>query len=132
MHEELKRITETVFRSVLSVSAAQGGTFRLLITARVGEAEKPLLMVGNAHSEGKEGHVIAVFNPDEDLMMQVLAGIIYDSSFLIPGNASLKELVKGKCDVMIHLQMDADTKNGVREISSYESRTPKAAKFKIQ
>ena len=132
MHEELKRITETVFRSVLSVSAAQGGTFRLLITARVGEAEKPLLMVGNAHSEGEEGHVIAVFNPDEDLMVQVLAGIIYDSSFLIPGNTSLKELVKGKCDAMIHLQMDTDTNNGVREISSYESRTPKAAKFKIQ
>ena len=125
MLEELKIITEKLFRSVLSISAKNSGTFRLLITARIGEMEKPLLIVGNAHSDIEDGHVIAVFNPDEDIIENVYAGCVYMGD-------QLKDIVGGKCDAMLDLWIDAYKKDSVSEISSYKSRTPKDAKFKIQ
>ena len=44
----------------------------------------------------------------------------------------LKDIVGGKCDAMLDLWIDAYKKDSVSEISSYKSRTPKDAKFKIQ
>lgn len=125
MHEELKKTAVSVFDSVLKASAAHGGTFRLLITAKVGETEKPLLLIGNAHSDVEDGHVISILNPDESLLAEVDAGCAYSSD-------RLKEIVGGKCDAMLELWIDAYKKEGVSELSRYKAREPKAAKFSIR
>jgi hypothetical protein len=83
MHEEMKKISVSIFDSVLKVSAAHGGTFRILITAKIDGIEKPLLLVGNAHSDVEDGHIISVLNPDQNLLDQVIAGCAYPGDHLM-------------------------------------------------
>lgn len=125
MFEQLTKITVDVFRAVLGASAASAGTFRILITAKVGNEEKPMLLVGNAHGQIEDGHIIAIFNPDEAILGKVIADCAY-----APG--SLKEKISGKCDAMIELWVDAYKTDGVSEISRYKSTEQKPAKFIIK
>ena len=91
----VKEIAESVFRSVLKVSADSQGTFRLIISAKIDNEEKPLLILGNAHGEIEDGHCIAILNPDEDILSdeRVIAGSSYAGD-------TLKNLVQGRCDLM--------------------------------
>src|SRR5688572_6741997 len=100
MFEDLTRIAVDVFKIILRSSAESGGTFRVLITAKVGNEEKPLLLVGNAHGHIEDGHVIAVWNPDRTILEKVEGGVAYASGLL-------KELVSGNCDAMLELWIDA-------------------------
>lgn len=125
MTDEIKKIAVRLFESVLGVSADHGGTFRLLVTAQVGEVDKPLLVLGNAHRKVEDGHCIAILNPNKDLLDKVTAGCSYMGS-------SLKDIVAGNCDAMIELWIDAYKKDGVCEISTYNSRSPQPAKFSIE
>lgn len=125
MIQQLTDIAVGIFRPVLSVSAESGGTFRILITARVNGEEKPLLLIGNAHSRIEDGHVIAVLNPDAAIVEKLIAGCAYSASLL-------KSEVAGKCDGMVHLWIDAYKNDGVSEISRYKAKTPKPPKFEIR
>ena len=127
MFDKLTKIAVDIFKVVLISSAENGGTFRILITAKVveEEEEKPLLLVGNAHSRIEDGHVIAVFNPDQEILKSLVAGCAY-----APG--LLKQEVSGKCDAMIELWIDAYKTDGVSKISKYQARQPKPAKFEVR
>lgn len=125
MINEIKEIAVNVFSTLLRVSADHDGTFRLLLTVQVGEFTKPLLILGNAHRKIEDGHCIAILNPDNDVLDQVIAGCAYMGS-------SLKDVIQGKCDAMIELWIDAYKKDGVSEISKYQSRSPQPPKFNIK
>jgi hydroxyethylthiazole kinase-like sugar kinase family protein len=124
MLDEMKKIAVNIFSNILPLSAAHHGTFRLLITAKIAGAEKPILIVGNAHSDVEDGHIIAVLNPDEDILNKIVAGCAY--------GGLLKNIVSGKCDAMLDLWVDAYKTDGVSELSSYKAREPKPAKFTIR
>ncbi|MGE0086574.1 MAG: hypothetical protein AB7S75_19375 [Desulfococcaceae bacterium] len=83
------------------------------------------LIVGNAHREVEDGHCIAIINPDESLLTQVVAGCAYTGD-------TLKNIVKGKCDLMIEIWIDVYKKDGVSEISRYQSRNMEPAKFTVK
>ncbi len=125
MKERIKEVAIQLFKSVLLISTSHQGTFRLIVSVSIDNATKPLLLVGNAHSEVEDGHCIAILNPEESLMGEVVAGCTY------MGN-TLKNIVRGKCDAMVDLWIDAYKKDGVIVISSYTSREPKSARFKVK
>ena len=125
MKEKVKEIAVSLFKSVLKISSDQHGTFRLIVTAKIQDEDKPLLILGNAHSEIEDGHCIAILNPDKSILNKVVAGCSYPAD-------SLKEIVGGKCDLTVDLWIDAYKTNGVSEISSYKARNPKPAQFKVE
>ena len=125
MKKKIKEVSIHLFNSVLTISANQHGTFRLLVTIQIDDQSKPLFIVGNAHSEIEDGHCIAVLNPEKSLMNEVIAGCAYTGS-------SLKGIVQGKCDAMVELWIDAYKTDGVGEISSYTSRAPQNARFEVK
>lgn len=127
MIDRLQEVTATLFLSVLSVSADHQGTFRLLVTSKIDNEEKPLLIVGNAHSQVEDGHVIALLNPTPELVAseKIAAGTAYPLGLL-------KEIVAGQCDAMIELWIDAYKDNKVSRIERYVSRSPQPARFHIR
>lgn len=120
MLDQIKGITVSLFNAVLRGSADHGGTLRLFITAKANGEKKPLLVVGNAHSQVEDGHCIAIWTTEERLSTEVIAGCAYT------GN-SLKEVVRSKCGAMVELWIDAYKKDGVNTISKYEANDPKPA-----
>lgn len=121
MKDQLTKIADSVFRTLLPVSAEERGIFRLLITVNVDGAAKPLLIVGNAHPRIEDGDCIAVLNPDRALLEEVSGGVAY--------GGGIKEIVQGKCDAMVHLWIEAYGANETTVIYSYTSRTPSPPKF---
>ena len=125
MIENVKQIAVDLFGCILKASADDNGTFKVLVTAKIGDSAKPLLLVGNAHSRIEDGHCIVVLNPNESLFNDVSAGCVYYGD-------TLKDIVLGKCDLMLELWIDAYKKDSVVEISRYQSREVKPAKFSIK
>lgn len=123
MIEQLTKIADTVFRNLLPISAKESGIFRLLMTVDIDGAAKPLLIVGNAHSQIEDGDCIAVLNPDHDLLSELHGGVAY--------MAGLKEIVSGRCDAMVHLWIEAYGSNETSVLYKYLSRSPSAAKFRV-
>lgn len=125
MLDELQEAASTIFLSILRSSATQNGQFRLVMNSKIVDAEKPLLIVGHAHSHIEDGHVIAVLNPDKSLT---------SSNHPIIGASTelLKEIVSGKCDAMIELWIDAYKEDGITRMSSYKSRTPMDARYEVR
>lgn len=64
--EQVKKTAVSSFHNILRASADHNGRFRMVMTTRTGGAEKPLLIVGNAHGIVEDGHCIAVLNPDKE------------------------------------------------------------------
>jgi hypothetical protein len=123
--EEVKEISVNIFNTILKSSADSAGTFRVLMTAKIEEKEKPLLVVGNAHASFEDGHCIAVLNPDENVLDKVQGGVHYHGGLL-------KETVQGKCDLMIELWIDAYKEDGVSVMGKYQARGGKEAKFEVR
>jgi hypothetical protein len=61
-------------KSVMTIGPDDDATFRMLITAKVGEELKPLLLLDNAHRKFDDGHCIAILNPGADLVDKLGAG----------------------------------------------------------
>ena len=124
---QLQELAASLFLSVLKISADHQGRFRLLVTAKVNGEEKPLLIVGNAHGQVEDGHVIAILNPTEELALsnKIVAGTTYTFGLL-------KKIVSGQCDAMVELWVDAYKDNKVRPIERYVSRSPQPPRFKIR
>ena len=123
MKDRVREIAVNLFKATLVESAEYQGTFRLLITAKIGDENKPLLILGNAHSAVEDGHCIAILNPSEELLNKVVAGCSY--------GATLKEIVQGECDLMLDIWIDA-YKEGVSILSTYQAKTLSPSKFKIK
>lgn len=125
MLSALQGVTLDVLGSLIKYSGSQG-KFQSTLTLRLGDVDKPVLIVGTAHGlPHEDGDAIAVLNPDPDLVEGLHAGTGYSG-------AILKEIVSGKCDAMIHVWLDAYKKDGGSVIGKYVSRTMKDAKFEVR
>lgn len=122
--EIVKQAAVSFFRSILPFSAAHNGTFKALLSVRVGEEVKPLLLLGNAHSKIEDGHCIAVLNPDTDIVDSLIAGCAYSGG-------ALKWNVAKRCDVALDVWIDVYKEDGVIVGARYRSRNPQQAKFAV-
>lgn len=114
MLDEIQKAALPIFLSVLRASADHGGHFRLLVTSKIDDDRKPLLIVGSAHGQVEDGHLIAVLNPTKalaDASSNLIAGCAYT-----PGG--LKDIVSGKCDAMVELWIDAYKNDKVTRLAS--------------
>ena len=68
MKDRIEELATQLFKSVLQVSTTHQGTFRLVVSVLIDNDTKPLLLIGNAHSEVEDGHCIAILNPVESVM----------------------------------------------------------------
>ena len=126
MKDRVKQIAESIFRAVLKVNADNQGTFRVIISVKVSDEIKPLLILGNAHGKIEDGTCIAILNPDEDLLSdsRVIADSIYYGD-------TLKTLVRDRCDLMLRLWIDIHETDNIKEVSGYVSKNPQLAKFEV-
>ena len=122
--ETVKQVAVSFFRSILPFSAAHNGTFKALLSVRVGDEVKPLLLIGNAHSKIEDGHCIAVLNPDMELVDSLVAGCGYERS-------TLKWEGAKRCGVALDVWIDAYKTDGVFVGTRYRSRNPQPAKFAV-
>ena len=104
--ERVTAIAVSHFLAVLSASADHQAPYKILLTIQVGEEQKPLLLVGTAHGAVEDGSVIAVLNPDQDLVDKLNGGWGCNS-------AVFREAVAKKCDLALSLWIDAYKPNGV-------------------
>jgi hypothetical protein len=123
MKEQLTKIADSMFRTLLPLSAEEHGNFRLLMSVNVDGAPKPLLIVGAAHPRIEDGDCIAVLNPDPELMDELAGGVAY--------GGRLNEIVQGKCDAMVHLWIEAYGRKPTDVLYSYTCIAPSSAKFKV-
>lgn len=124
--EEIKQAAVSSFRNILRASADHNGRFRMVMTTRAGGADKPLLIVGNAHGVVEDGHCIAILNPDKELVDLIKPGCAY-------GKQGLKEIVSKRCDLALDLWIDSykEPEHAVSVISRYRARQPSPAKFAV-
>ena len=126
MQEQLERIAEKYFKLTVEENPNNSGTFKYLIPMQVDGETKPLLLLGNAHGlPFEDGHCIAVLNPDEGLTGKLIPGCAYSSG-------QLKEIVQGKCDMMLDLFIETYKNNPINLLAKYKNRSPQAAKFRIR
>lgn len=122
--DKVKTIAVSHFVSVLTASPEMDGLFRSLLTVEVDGERKPLLLVGNAHGRIEDGHIIAILNPDQELLDQIVPGCAYNGFIL-------KEILAGRCDLALDLWVDAYKVNGVAECIRYVARQVRPAAFKV-
>lgn len=75
--------------------------FRATFTMFVADKPMPVLVLGVADGSGEDGDAVGILNPDQELL-EVLGPNI--------SQASIKELVTGRCDGMVHVFYEAYTK----------------------
>ena len=121
--EQIKQVAVSTFLAILKNNAGDNGKFRMLLTVKVGDEIKPLLLIGTAHSRVEDGHVLAVLNPDSELC-DTLSSSGYYSSLL-------KEVVGKRCDAALGLWIDAYKKDDACVTGKYLSKTAKPAKFAV-
>lgn len=122
--EQIKQTAVNHFLGVLNSSADHNAPFRSLVTTKVGDSIKPLLLIGTAHSKVEDGHCMAFLNPDESLVNELTAGCGY-------GRMHLKEIVAKRCDLMLDVWIDAYREDGVTITSQYKARNAQPAKFAV-
>ena len=124
--EQVKQTAVSSFHNILRASAHHNGRFRMVLTTRAGDTDKPLLIVGNAHGVVEDGHCIAILNPDKELADLIRPGCAY-------GVGGLKEIVSKRCDLALDLWIDAykGPEHAVSVIARYKSRKPQPAKFVV-
>jgi len=124
--EQVKQTAVSSFRNILRASAHHNGRFRMVLTTRTGDDDKPLLIVGNAHGVVEDGHCIAIQNPDKDLADLIRPGCAY-------GIGGLKEIVSKRCDLALDLWIDAykEPEHAVSIVARYKARNPQPAKFVV-
>ncbi|MEE8056895.1 MAG: hypothetical protein V3T17_03525 [Pseudomonadales bacterium] len=124
--KKIEKISVSIFGTMLEHSVDQKGSFRVVLNAVINSDEaKPLLLLGNAHRNFEDGNVIAILNPDRDLLNEMSANVGYSGSIL-------KEIVAKRCDIMVQFWIDAYKKNASSILDSYQSKTPQASKFQVK
>ena len=122
--ERVTAIAVTHFLAAVSASADHQAPFKFLLTIQVGDEHKPLLLVGTAHGVVEDGSIIAVLNPDGDLV-EKLSGSWGCNS------AVLREAVAKKCDLALSMWIDAYRPDGVCLSTRYVARETMPAKFAV-
>lgn len=121
--EQIKQVAVSTFLAILKNNAGDNGKFRMLLTVKVGDEIKPMLLLGTAHSRVEDGHVLAVLNPDRELC-DTLSSSGYDSSLL-------KEVVRKGCDAALGLWIDAYQPDSVTVTGKYLAQESKPSKFAV-
>lgn len=123
MKHQLTTVAESLFRTILRVSAEENGIFRALLTVNLDGTPKPLLVVGSVHPRIEDGECIAVLNPTRDLSEELRGGVAY--------GGGIREIVQGRCDAMVNLWIDAYGRSATSVLYSYASRAPSLARFEV-
>jgi hypothetical protein len=124
--EQIQKVAVNTFLAILPASADDNAAFRMLLTVKVGDEVKPLLLIGNVHGKIEDGHVLAVLNPDKELCEQFIAGVAYTHGIL-------KEIVAKRCDLAILFWIDAYMKvNPVKVYTKYQAKESKPSKFVVK
>jgi len=123
---QLEKIAKEQLLVALQNSPVHNGRFRCLITSEIDDKPTPILMVGNAHRQFQDGHVIAVSNPSQNVMERLSAGCGYFRSHL-------KEIVKGECDEMVHIWVIASGPE-LRFLkgAAYKTRKPRTTDVEVR
>lgn len=122
MKNKVTEIAYGIFNTLLVSSDNNDTPFYALIDINVDGVIKPLLILGLTHPSHEDGRVIAILNPDTDLVSRLSAMCGYDDQII-------KEIVSQKCDLMVSFWVDAYKADPVPYVFSYKSRTPSTAKF---
>lgn len=125
MKKEIEEIVIDIFISTLRCTGIGDSMYRNIISINKDGFLKPLLIVGNAitkHDCRGYGSAIAILNPDIDLLSEINSSNDCDIF-------KLKRSVRGRCDLMLYLQMDAYKHK--RTISYYRARNTSPAKFAV-
>lgn len=124
--KQIQQTAVNAFLAFLPASAADNGVFRVLLTAKVDDEVKPLLLIGNAHCRVEDGHCLAVLNPDRELCDRLVAGCAYTHGIL-------KEIVAKRCDLALFVWIDAYMKaSPVKVVTKYQAKEAKPAKFVVR
>jgi hypothetical protein len=116
--ERVKFIAVKHFIAVLGSSADHQAPFKSLITIDIEGKHMRLLLTGTAHGVVEDGSIIAVLNPDQELVDKLSGGWGCNS-------AIFREAVAKKCDLALNIWVDAYKPNGVCLITQYVSREPR-------
>lgn len=123
----IERLTDAatdIFLGALK-HTAHGGHFKGLFTLNVDDVPKPVLLVGSAHGSHEDGQVIAVLNPDREVIDRLTPGVGYHG-------AVLKEMVAGKCDAMVQVWIDAYKVDRFTVLEKYSARVSAGPKFDVK
>jgi hypothetical protein len=124
--EQIKQVAVNTFLAILPASGDDNAAFRMLMTVKVGDEVKPLLLIGNVHGKIEDGHILAALNPDKELCERFVAGVAYTHGIL-------KEIVAKRCDLAILFWIDAYMKvNPVKVYTKYEAKKAMPSKFVVQ
>lgn len=124
MKQKITDITKQVFDSILKVSAGTSGKFKLIVMAKFEDEVKPILIIGNAHSDIEDGHSITIVNPEQSLTSELIPGCSYPKDLL-------KKIVQGRCDAMVELFTETYKTEPPTELSSYFAKNPQPARFTV-
>lgn len=111
---QIQQVATDVLTGVLKSSPSDDAGIKTLVSTEIEGQQKQLLIVGNTHRLFNDANCIAILNPDESLASKIRPGVAY-----MPG--VLKEMVSGRCDSMVQLQMIGKDS---RITTSYRRRSP--------
>jgi hypothetical protein len=124
--KKIQEVAVKTFLAIMPASADDDGAFRMLMTVKVDDEMKPLLLIGNAHGRVEDGHCLAVLNPDPDLCTRLVAGCAYTHGIL-------REIVSTHCDLALFLWIDAYQKvKPVKVFTKYQAEAAMPAKFEVR
>ena len=119
--QQLQAMSAGILKSVIAAAPASDGTFRMTVTVQLGNAVKPLLIMGKAHRQYDDGRCLAILNPDKGLLSEFSPEVGYEP-------ITVKELVAGRCDAMIYFWLVGDR---VDTMGSYRARHRRPATFVV-
>lgn len=122
--DQVQKSAAGFLQSVSLMNTGPQAPFKILISVTVDGEAKPLLLVGNVHSDYRDGFAVAVLNPDPDLLDLFQAGVGY-------GKWAIREFVAQRCDLalLVWIIGSDDETGSVRRC--YRARSPQPAKFAI-
>lgn len=123
--KQIEQIAVNTFLAILRASTENNSGFRILITTTIDGEMKPLLLIGSAHGGIKDGHVVAVLNPDKELCDELQACCGYTQN-------NLEKIVAKRCDMMVHVGISAYKDKPVDYVMTYQARKIKPAKFLVR
>lgn len=127
LFEKVEKVASSLYLCALRSSANESVMFRNLIDFHVDGCKKPLLVLGHAHPSHGDGSCIAILNPDESLVSEIIPGCGYSSSIL-------KEIVTRKCDLALSLWINTDDRRNIWRMihgTRYKRRESPPAKFTL-
>lgn len=123
--DEIRQIAVSIFYGILYSSAEDNAPFKVLITSKIGEDVKPMLLVGVAHRRVEDGSITAFLNPDRSLVEEVSANAGYDKW-------AVRDLARRRCDMAVKIWVEAYNKKNFYIQGTYKASKFQPAKFAVR